>query len=226
MNSTASNKKFTTDFNKGSIKSKVIGGVGSFGRVKWKVVSIALQQPLKTSLEMSCCACWGRVLVCCAVGEVCALQIPPYSLDGFNVSTCASLLIPTACQTHTLASLCPPKYLISVLTHNNTTYVSTDRFEIQVMKKKNNLRCYQNVRLHFKFIFSWKKVISPPLIFGIIADRRDHQAAWPHQIFLKNWNLERVYLERQIKFPTTVRDRSRRICSVTHRRYKAQENHY
>lgn len=136
MNSTASNKKFTTDFNKGSIKSKVIGGVGSFGRVKWKVVSIALQQPFKTSLEMSCCACWGRVLVCCAVGELCALQIPPYSLDGFSVLTYASLLILTARQTHTLVSLCPPKYLISVLTHNNTTYVSTDRFEIQVMGKK------------------------------------------------------------------------------------------
>jgi len=34
MNSTASSKKITTDFNKGRIKSKVIGGVGSLGMVK------------------------------------------------------------------------------------------------------------------------------------------------------------------------------------------------
>lgn len=180
MNSTVSNKKFTTDFNRGSIKSKVIGGVGSLGRVIWEVVPIALQQPLKTSLEMSCCACWGWVLVHCAVCKLCAFWSPPHIPDRGSYSAFPFTWQHSSLQT--LLYLCPSECLASQQ-QTQPTWIWDTQCDINLKKK-------------IVLLSECELVISSTLIVRIIENREVYQAARMHQILLKNWNVDRVYLER------------------------------
>lgn len=211
MNSTASNKKFTTDFSKGSIKSKVIGGVGSLGRVKWKVVSIARQQPLKTSLETSCCACWGRGLVCCTAGELCAFHIPLCPLDGSSVLTHVSTPVLRASQTHTRVSLGPSKYPRSILTPDNTTCASTDGFQSTLRGKKIMYGVFRVQVFIWNLYFPENSYFSPSYLWDHCRQKSPagglSSSNFPEELKFGTCLLR----ERQIKFPATVWDGRRSI---------------
>lgn len=174
-------------------------GVASLGRVKWEVVSRALQQPLKASLKMPCCADWGHVWVHCAVPTPRWLQHLTAHSHPHPKNSSLPKPHPAVAVSFPMAAVHSQLCLCGCIS--------------DWVKKILML----NVRLHFKKI----KINYSSYVFLSLSSLRSLQteeSTRQPELFKFSWRTEIwiVHIEGQIKFPGAAQDESRRSPSATH----------